>query len=197
MSENKDEDKYFKQRELERREAARRERELAALRQTEREGIAEVLNTTEEIAEEALELGFSQETARVLPLIPLIQVAWVDGSVSTAEERAILDLAVARGLEKGTPSFDFLTRLLAERPADLFFERTNRVIAELVQADPDSWVKKTVPELCKEVADASGGFFGLGNRISKEEQDLIDEIAELLDASSATVKDLGVFKGDE
>ncbi|MEC9398934.1 MAG: hypothetical protein VYE40_17675 [Myxococcota bacterium] len=197
MSENKEEDKYFKQRELERREAARRERELAALRQTEREGIAEVLNTTEEIAEEALELGFSQETARVLPLIPLIQVAWVDGSVSTAEERAILDLAVARGLEKGTPSFDFLTRLLAERPADLFFERTNRVIAELVQADPDSWVKKTVPELCKEVADASGGFFGLGNRISKEEQDLIDEIAELLDASSATVKDLGVFKGDE
>ena len=72
MSENKEEDKYFKQRELERREAARRERELAALRQTEREGIAEVLNTTEEIAEEALELGFSQETARVLPLIPLI-----------------------------------------------------------------------------------------------------------------------------
>ena len=86
--------------------------------------------------------------------------------------------------------------MLAERPADLFFERTNRVIGELVQADPDSWVKKTVPELCKEVADASGGFFGLGNRISKEEQSLIDELAELLDASSTTVNDLG-FKGDE
>ena len=93
MSENKEEDKYFKQRQLERREQARRERELTALRETEREGIAEVLNTSEEIAEEALELGFSQETSRVLPLIPLIQVAWVDGSVSSAEERAILDLA--------------------------------------------------------------------------------------------------------
>ena len=57
---------------MERHEKLRRARELEALYRTEREGIATRLHTTQEVAEEALELGFSRETARVLPLVPLI-----------------------------------------------------------------------------------------------------------------------------
>lgn len=190
MSQNKEEDKYFKQRELERREKARRERELEALTKTEREGIASSLNTNEEVAAEALALGFSSETARVLPLMPMIHVAWADGSVSSAEERAILDLAIERGIERSTPSYEFLTRILVEQPSDLFFERTNRVLASMVQADPSSWIKKSLPQLCLEVAEASGGFFGLGNTVSKEEKALIDELSTLLGADDKTPQSL-------
>lgn len=193
----KEEDKYFKQLAQERRETQRRERELEALRRTEREGIASSLNTSDEIANEALELGFSADTARILPLVPLIQVAWADGSVSTAEERSVLELAAARGIDEGSPSHEFLQRLLHEQPSALFFERTNRVIASMVSADPDSWMKKSLPDLCKEVAEASGGFFGLGNKISREEQALIDELADTLSATSATGDKLSVFGGDD
>lgn len=181
---SKEEDKYFQQLEKERSEQLRRERELEALQRTERAGIAESLQTSEEIAAEALELGFSAETSRVLPLMPLIQVAWADGSVSVAEEKSVLELAEARGIKRGTASHELLTRLLVERPAPLFFERVNRVIAHLIQSEPSSWIGKTIPELCREVADASGGFFGLGNRINDEEQALLDELTQRFGAAA-------------
>lgn len=190
---NKEEDKYFQKLEQDRRDSQRRERELEVLRRTEREGIVASLDTTEAIGQEALELGFSAETARVMPLMPLIEVAWADGSVSVAEEKSVLELAEARGIGKGTPSHDFLGRLLLEQPSSLFFERVNRVLAHMIQADPDSWVKKTVPELCLEVANASGGFFGFGNRIADEEQELIDELTSRFSAASATGQKLSVY----
>ena len=197
MSNNKEEEKYFQQREMERREQLRREKELAALQQEERQNIAANLNTSDEIAAEALALGFDAETARVLPLMPLIQVAWADGSVSGAEERSVTELAESRGIEEGSAAHQFLKRLLLERPSDLFFERVNRVLMHMVAADPDSWVKKSIPELCREVAEASGGFLGVfGSKISEEEQTLIDDLASQFDVSAASGKDLNVFQGE-
>ena len=197
MSNNKEEEKYFQQREMERREQLRREKELAALQQEERQNIASNLNTSDEIAAEALALGFDAETARVLPLMPLIQVAWADGSVSGAEERSVTELAESRGIEEGSAAHQFLKRLLLERPSDLFFERVNRVLMHMVAADPDSWVKKSIPELCREVAEASGGFLGVfGSKISEEEQTLIDDLASQFDVSAASGKDLNVFQGE-
>ena len=182
MSNNKEEEKYFQQREMERREQLRREKELAALQQEERQNIASNLNTSDEIAAEALALGFDAETARVLPLMPLIQVAWADGSVSGAEERSVTELAERRGIEEGSAAHQFLKRLLLERPSDLFFERVNRVLMHMVAADPDSWVKKSIPELCREVAEASGGFLGVfGSKISEEEQTLIDKLRKRME----------------
>lgn len=197
MSNNKEEEKYFQQREMERREQLRREKELAALQQEERQNIAANLNTSDEIAAEALALGFDAETARVLPLMPLIQVAWADGSVSSAEERSVTELAESRGIEEGSAAHQFLKRLLLERPSDLFFERVNRVLMHMVAADPDSWVKKSIPDLCREVAEASGGFLGVfGSKISEEEQNLIDDLAAQFDVSAASGKDLNVFQGE-
>lgn len=197
MSNNKEEEKYFQQREMERREQLRREKELVALQQEERQNIASNLNTSDEIAAEALALGFDAETARVLPLMPLIQVAWADGSVSGAEERSVTELAESRGIEEGSAAHQFLKRLLLECPSDLFFERVNRVLMNMVASDPDSWVKKSIPELCREVAEASGGFLGVfGSKISEEEQNLIDDLVAQFDVSSASGKDLNVFTGE-
>ncbi|MEM1348114.1 MAG: hypothetical protein AAGI01_06145 [Myxococcota bacterium] len=190
---NKEEESYFKQRELERHEALRRERELKALRQEEREGIVQTLSTTEDIANEALELGFDAQTARVLPLVPMIEVAWADGTVSTDEESTVLDLAIRRGIERGTASYEFLQRLMTERPSSLFFERVNRVIMAMVASDPESWMTETLPELAIKVAEASGGFFGLGDKVAAEERELIEKLAEQLNVAQKN-PDLAVFK---
>ena len=98
----------------------------------ERQGIAATLYTSDDVASEALALGFSAATSRVLPLIPLIQVAWADGSVSSAEERTVLEAAEQRGLVKGSESFALLHSLLVEQPPARFFERVNRVIAHMI-----------------------------------------------------------------
>ena len=196
MSTNKEEDKYFEQVNKERRESLRRERELTALRQTEREGIAAKLQTNEEIASEALDLGFSAETARVLMLVPLIQVAWVDGSVSNSEEQSVLEKSAAAGILPNSPAHDFLRRLLANQPSPLFFERTNRVIAHMIQADPASFSAMDLTRMCESVAEASGGFFGFGDRVSDEERELIASLASQFGASQASTHGLKVY-GEE
>jgi hypothetical protein len=174
-----EEEKYFEQKETEWRKDVRREKRLEAIRHQEREGIADALRTTEDVAEEALELGFDQDTARVLPLVPLIEMAWADGKVTSAEGRTVRELAEKFGLQRDSEAFDFLQLMLDERPSKLFFERVNRVVRHLIEANPDSWGYESLVDLTKKVAEASGGFFGLTDPINSEEQELLHEFAEL------------------
>jgi len=176
-----EEDKYFERKQNEWRKDVRREKRLRAIRQQEKEGIEEVLDTSEEVADEALELGFDQDTARVLPLVPLIEMAWADGEVSSAEDRTVRELAKRFGLETDGEAFEFLTLMLREQPSDLFFERVNRVVARLVEEDPDKWDQNSLVELVEEVAEASGGFFGLTDPINSDERELLEEFAQLFD----------------
>ena len=121
-------------------------------------------------------------------------MAWADGSVSTAEERRVLEIASERGITSDSHSYEFLRRLLNEKPADLFFERTNRVIAHLVSSEgegADAWMRKSLPQLCQEVAKASGGFFGLGDPVSEDERVLIERLSRELGTDAATGERLG------
>ena len=173
-----EEEKYFEAKEAEWRQDVRREKRLEAIRKKEKEGIAEALQTGDDVAEEALELGFDQDTARVLPLVPLIQMAWVDGNVSSAESRTVRELAKRFGLEPDSEAFDFLRLMLSEQPSDLFFERVNRVVRHLIESDNETWDQDSLVDLVEEVAKASGGFFGLTNPINSDERGLLEEFAE-------------------
>jgi hypothetical protein len=190
MSHGGQEDEYFRKIDQENIEKLRRERQLEALRREERAGIAAALHTSEQVAQEALELGFDRETAPLLPLIPLLAVAWADGKITLAEDEAVTQIALNRGIALNSPAHQFLKDLLATRPSDLFFERTTRVIVHMVQGDRTSWVGKSLPELCIEVAEASGGFFGFGNKVSPEERVLIQELAEQLNVADRVADQL-------
>jgi len=179
-----EEDKYFERKTSEWREDKRREKRLEAIRQKERENLAEVLDTTEAVAEEAIELGFDAETARVLPLVPMIQAAWADGKIQVAERGKIEELAEEYGIDFEGPDGEFFEAMLEERPSDVFFERVDRVIAHLVESS-ESFSNQSLVEQVREVAKASGGFFGLTNPISEEEQEVLDEFAELFGVDGA------------
>lgn len=172
-----EEDKFFEREQSEWRKDVRRENRLEAIRRGERDGIADALQTTEDVAEEALELGFDQHTARVLPLVPLIQMAWADGEVSSAESRTVRELAKRFGLDPNSEAFDFLRMMLDEEPSELFFERVNRVVRHLIRESPDSWDSDSLVDLVEQVAEASGGFFGLTNPINEDERELLQEFA--------------------
>ena len=189
MSREEEEEKYIKRKEAELKEEARRERQLDAIRQKERKKVKAQLKTNEEVADESLELGFDSTTARVLPLVPLIQVAWADGTVTSRESNSVLTLAGKFGIEPGTAAYDFLQLLLDEQPSDLFFERVNRVIAHLIESNPDEWSGRNLTDLSREVAEASGGFY-VFDPISEEEQEVLDDIAEAFEVDSKSASDL-------
>ena len=174
-----EEEKYIKQAESDQIARIRRKRQLEALRQEERDGIAKVLHSSDDVAEAALELGFDRETARILHLGPVIQVAWADGVIQEDERQKVLSMAENRGIDESSAAYEFLELLLEKKPSDLFFERTNQVIAHLLERDASGLETEDVLERAREVAEAAGGFFGLGSKISGDEKQLIEDLSKL------------------
>lgn len=172
-----EEEEYFKREDAAKLAKMRRDRQLEALRGAERSLISDALDTDEGLAQEVLSLGFDAETARVLPLIPLIQVAWADGRISRAEDKTVWEKANAFGVEKDSAAGEFLSMLLQERPSGIFFERVNLVIREIVADAPESDIATNVLGWSKAVAEASGGFFGLVDPIDVTEQRVLDDLA--------------------
>lgn len=174
-----EEEKFIQLEEQELRQRKRQENQLAAIRQKETEGIAEALHTNDAIAAEAMNLGFDTETARVLPLVPIIQMAWADGKVTNRETAKVVELAEKFGIAENTAAANFLHMLLAEQPSNLFFERVNAVIARLVDEAPSEEInRESILDWSTAVAESSGGFFGLTDPISKEEKELLAQFAQ-------------------
>ena len=109
------EEEYFRKREQELIEKLKQR----ARAETEREGLAEAAGVTnEQILEAFREMGFDRETVALLHFIPLLEVAWSDGSVSAKERAGILEMARARGIMEGSPAHGKLARV-AREPARL------------------------------------------------------------------------------
>ena len=54
--------------------------------------------TTPEVLDRLLALGIKAETVAALSIVPLVEVAWADGSLDARERRAILDRARDSGV---------------------------------------------------------------------------------------------------
>ena len=52
-----------------------------------------------ELSRELAELGFTAETVKLLPLIPVLEMAWAEGEVTAAERKMVVDVARGRGIE--------------------------------------------------------------------------------------------------
>lgn len=136
-----------------------------------------------DLLERVRKLGLTVETAPALFLTPLVQVAWVDGSVSDQEFEAVLRLANQRGIEPDSAVAGQLVAWLQERPSDAVFDAGLEVIkygfAVLPEGEREDRIKKVV-EACHEVASASGGglakVLGLGSSVSSIEASMLDII---------------------
>lgn len=173
MATRDEEEAYFKQREIEQRRKLREKLEAAAHELAEKHAIAQSLETSEPVAERIKALGFSGTTARVFDLLPLVHVAWADGTVQKGERAAILKVLEARGVAPGSEGFQLFESLLEERPSDEYMSESLAVLKELVGTVAGA----DVVGLCEQVASAAGGFLGIAGKVSGEERKLIDEIA--------------------
>lgn len=179
------ESEYFQRRERELIEKMRaRTRELAQEHQLgEATGISD-----DEVLKALHDLGYTRETVTLVHLVPLLQVAWIDGSVSAAERAGILEAARLRGVEESTPAYRQLVSWLDQRPLDGFFEDTLRLIGNLLAAMPEearAKAKTTLLAFANAVAEASGGILGIGGKVSADERAVIERIAREMEAAHA------------
>ena len=178
-----EEERYFKELELETRARLRKNLEKDAAALADQRQVARQVGTEDlDLAERVRKLGFDGDKARVFDLLPLVWVAWADGTVTRSERATILGVLERRGVAPGSPPFQVIESLLEERPTDTYLQQALEVLRDVLADKPAA--TDTLVDLCVAVADASGGFLGLGNRISGEERAQLAAIVQTLGAEA-------------
>ena len=138
----------------------------------------------EETIERMLELGITPATWAAISLIPLVEVAWANGRVDAKERRAVLAAAELNGVTPGSPGHQMLDGWLGHRPDGRLLQAWGEYMVELCAALKPGEKRALRDELLgrsRQVAEAAGGFLGLGNKISPEEQVVLDELAKVFE----------------
>jgi uncharacterized protein YaaQ len=125
--------------------------------------------------------GFELSTLHFI-WVPLILVAWADGNAGKLEKEAIASILASKGIPQETISrviaHDWFCRKPTEELWEIWAEFSAATSASL---DPSMYNELTdeITRLCRLVADASGGFIGLG-KTSATENDAIDRVIRTL-----------------
>lgn len=124
-------------------------------------------------------LGIRPDTLAALTLIPLVEVAWADGRMERREIEAVLAGAESTGLAAGSPSHGLLRIWLEERPPVDLVEAWKAYIRALASELSDGQRKRlrdNILDRARAVAEAAGGFLGLGNKVSREEEAALEDL---------------------
>jgi hypothetical protein len=136
---------------------------------------------SEEILEKLCALGINADTWTAVSIAPLVEIAWADGKIDERERRAVLSGAEANGVASGSPGYQLLESWLDHRPDGRLLEVWGTFIvglcAELGERERES-LKQQILGRARSVAEATGGFLGLGNKISSEEEIILAELAK-------------------
>jgi len=127
----------------------------------------------EAVLEKLVELGIGAGTLAAMTLVPLVEVAWADGRMDAKEHDAILKGAAAQGVEPGSEAHALLADWLENRPPPRLLaawrDYVGALCDEMLPEDRQK-LKREVLSRARTVAEAAGGFLGLGGKISDEEQ---------------------------
>lgn len=173
------EDDYFRKQD---QELIDKMRKAAAAEDARRELGAKSGIQDPDLLAEVERLGFSADTVSLLPLVPILEVAWAEGGVSPAERDLILQVARSRGIDAGSAADRQLADWLADRPAADVFSRARRLIAAMLSAGTGAGHDLSADDLvkyCESIAAASGGILGLG-KVSSGERAVIEQIQHAL-----------------
>ncbi len=146
-----------------------------------KEAFSAVSGITDDAVLEALvKLDISAETLAAIALVPLVAVAWADGSIDAKERAAVLRGASESGLAPGAAGYGMLETWLQSAPPASLVESWKAYIATIT-AGLDHAGKRAlqapIMDRARAVALAAGGFLGIGIRISDAEEKVLADLA--------------------
>ena len=128
-----------------------------------------------------IELGLNVDTWAAVSLVPLVEVAWASGKVEAKERTAVLTAAEANGILPGSPSHQLLTSWLEAKPDARLVETWAGYVEQLCAQIPPAQQHALREELigrARHVAEAAGGFLGLGNKVSPAEEAALEKLGK-------------------
>jgi len=135
--------------------------------------------TNDDILQKLVELNIRPEIVATLALVPLVEVAWADGKIEEKEKTAVLEAAGQSFVSKDSPDFDLLKRWMERKPDAKLLEAWEHYIkglCEKLTEHQKTALKKDLLGHARQVAESAGGILGLGNKMSKLEQDILTKL---------------------
>lgn len=169
------EDEFFRKEDQRLTERLRELKEKTASR----EAISKVSGIKNEaILDKLVQLGIRAEVVAALALVPLVEVAWADGSIDERERRAILERAEKSGIAPGSPGHALLQTWLERRPEPKLLSAWIHLVEGLLEHMTPEQVgalRAGLIERVQAIASASGGLLGVG-KVSAAEADMIQKL---------------------
>ena len=110
------------------------------------------------VLDKLVALGLKANTIAALSLVPLIAVAWADGTIQDNERSAILQGAHGKGLEQGTDGYELLQTWLSKRPDDSLFDAWEsyiKALASQLNDEQNRLLKNQIVGFAKMVATSA------------------------------------------
>ena len=167
------EEEFFNREQERLRDALRRKQEIAEVKEELKRltGIDD-----DDVLDRLAELGVKANTLAAIALVPLVEVAWADGKLEEAEKEALLRAARELGIDPRHPAYELFAGWLVHRPASKMLDSWNAYVkglaAQLEPTERQAFRSKLMAR-ARAVAEAAGGFLGLGNKVSPEEETVL------------------------
>ena len=110
--------------------------------------------------------------------MPLVEVAWADGEIQPKERDAIIQAAIERGVEEGSPTCDLLRNWLQTKPDPRLLEVWRSYVEAVMGSLGErsrAHLKSGTMGRARAIAEAAGGFLGVAS-ISAAEKKMLEEL---------------------
>ena len=135
--------------------------------------------TDDVVLEKLIALNIGGDTLAALSLVPLVAVAWADGGIDSKERNAVLSGAAEVGVSDQDASYQLLDRWLAEQPSPELLATWKDYISALSATLSQEFRRALKEQLlgrARTVAEAAGGFMGVGRKVSISEENVLEEL---------------------
>ena len=154
----------------------------ADAKRSKKESLAAACSITDDaLLEKLVSLGVDGATVAALSLVPLVLVAWADGKVEDKEREAVVAAAMETGMAERGAGRQLLDHWLANRPPpQLLAAWTDyiRAISAALDQEGRRALQADLLGRARRVAEATGGFLGVGRRVSAAEEAVLAKLEQ-------------------
>jgi len=140
--------------------------------------------TDEAVLDELVRIDITPETVAAIGIIPLAAIAWADREMDERERAAILKAAAEFGIAESHPAHDLLQNWLTQPLSDDVIDAWKQYIAAVsasMNPEASAALRRDLIGRATKVAEAAGGFLGLGNKVSDVERRTLHELDAAFD----------------